>query len=137
MTHPPIPPNCPHFETFRGEACFITGLLDSDLSHSCDFWRLDGVYLGMEEYARFRLVIAAVARCAWLDERERRSMNVKEFEAQYKGDIEALKKNGEVYWLQQGWWADEGNKNAELWARWGRGESQLNPRSEASPIPTK
>lgn len=115
--HPPIPPNCELFYVDSGATCFQVISLRSKFKRP---FKINTPERVQAIPPNWRLVIAAVARCAWLDERERRSLNVEEFEAQYKGDLEALKKNGEVYWLQQGWWADEGNKNAAAWAAWSR-----------------
>jgi hypothetical protein len=63
MTHPPIPPGSPYFETIDGDICF-------DIHTDC----VTLEFKNWQDRAResfFRPIIAAVARCAWLDEYER------------------------------------------------------------------
>ena len=55
MDHPPIPPNCKHFD-----------------SGVHPYFILDcGDEICLITTARWRPIVAAVARCAWLDEAER------------------------------------------------------------------
>ncbi len=85
MNHPKIPPNCPYFDKQDG---YPTTFDWPDTFH----WEV-GADIGLEN----RLVIAAVARCAWVDEYKHR------MEIQEKIDVECL-------------------DNAEQWSKWGKGE---------------
>ncbi len=73
LPHPPIPPNCPYFKkSITGEMCFF---IDDPRR-----WPCGGVQLGdIREWQRHLIpLIAAAARCAWLDESERRDVPFKE-----------------------------------------------------------
>lgn len=106
MSHPPIPPGCPYFKLAdsgrwyfvfpNGEAANnnYTDILLAELGFTCD--------VDKEQ----RPVIAAVARCAWLDEAEK-------VEAAYD-------ENGVI--IRTGLCNSQARKNAAAWAAWGRGE---------------
>ena len=68
MTHPPIPPNCPlfvagAFELFDGDGCIFMVLLAWPLPEDTVTKRQN-----QHELQLYRPIIAAVARCAWVDE---------------------------------------------------------------------
>ena len=101
MTHPPIPPNCPlfvagAFELFDGDGCIFMVLLDWPLPEDTVTKRQN-----QHELEIYRPIIAAVARCAWLDEAERL--------------------RHDKVWLSDPWDMRTGRarENAEAWREWG------------------
>ncbi len=98
MTMPPIPPNCPHFEVQKNGAILFWTVLEKDLDIGD---RCIPVRFSIKRDVMYwRPVIAAVARCAWLDEARKTTID----------DEVAGKKIGE--------WEDAVN-NAEAWRAWG------------------
>ena len=100
-SHPPIPPNCPYFERIPG-ARKLDGWLFRFQNEGMDFTLCDieGFYDGHEDWLKAnRPIIAAVARCAWLDE-----------------ELNRMKERRRLDSL------DECRTNAHAWAKWGRGE---------------
>ena len=119
-THPPIPTNCGLF-------------LQMDIGPDKGRWFMrhewSTVALDSAE-GTARTIIAAVARCAWLDEKERRYIESKlvtypegsrfleeVFDA--KG-AEWERLHAEMDRLCD--WVDEAGNNAHAWKAWGRGE---------------
>lgn len=100
---PPIPPNCPYFEVEAFEAHDLNRVYFV-LPHGAGQWRV-----GFPEPERNR-IIAAVARCAWLDEAERlrRLWRVKALE----GNVQAADSAESN--------ARGADKAAELWKKWGQ-----------------
>ena len=86
MSHPPIPPNCPNFK--RHGELFILQPARCDHTHVC---------VGTEDPPSAWIpVIAAVARCFWMDEAERLNTRCIAYQA---------------------------HENAKAWAKWGKGEA--------------
>ena len=93
MTHPLIPPECQWFfvETME-KGSYGFELYDRDYR---DWWPLSDIDK-IENSKEWRKIVAAVARCAWLEEAKRHEV---------EGDY--TKRN-------------EANANAHAWAEWGR-----------------
>ncbi len=77
-----------------------------------DFW-FRGLFLDPENFDH-RFIIAAVARCAWLDEAERRRTAVLPFEF-----TPANKEETWAWAIGRKMWVDEALKSADLWKQWG------------------
>lgn len=143
--HPPIPPNCPYFVwnseddefDFRqpihkpyvdggGTGSVCIGL-EGKGSQYDDPWR-------PEFYGRWRPIIAAVARCAWLDEQDKRIKELDMVEDHdgvlvLRGKWEKCQDVFSKQWEELSAEEDRRRKltyecweNAEAWAAWGRGE---------------
>jgi len=111
MSHPPIPPNCT-LKSYKWTSVpgRVTALLPFDGGHP----HIDSV-----DGPACRLVIAAVARCAWLDEADRIRANIIASVSLPEEVVdEMLACNPEAFPCA----ADEIRKaraNAEAWRVWG------------------
>jgi hypothetical protein len=105
MKLPPIPPNCPYFEQHANDGgevvwWFISGYLQKT-SHACG---AKGDPIETYDDKHERGIVAAVARCAWLDEAKRLQM---------LPDYSYLSNRQRI----PGWSA--AHANAEAWRLWG------------------
>lgn len=103
MNHPPIPPNCPYFQTYvmmKPEVTYFE--VDHEEPENCIALNVQS-----REDPRY-FIIVAVARCAWLDEAEKRHYAVRR-DTDERGGIRVD--------LVDAW--DEALKNADAWAKWG------------------
>ena len=112
MKHPPIPPNCPWFDTDRdGANWFMYPGQETGMGMHEVVW-LDGpMCVGHHRdviLRDFRPIIAAVARCAWLDEAFGTSDKVGLCFSS-KAD-ECMRGRAAI-------------RNADAWAKWARGEA--------------
>ncbi len=99
---PKIPPGCPYFIRKGDELFKVPAMLKGHTE----------VCIGMSDPPQlWRPVIAAVARCAWLEIAE--PFKIDWYPTQ--GGMTAIHPDGRT-------WA-EAMTNADAWAKWGRGES--------------
>lgn len=100
--HPPVPPNCPFFQD--GRMVFPSSDLYPLMRPA---WRLSAP-------DTMRPIIAAVARCAWLDEIERLrpAMNG---ESRTMAAFKGITASGKLM--------VKAGQNASAWAKWARGEA--------------
>lgn len=102
MSHPPIPPNCPYFGVMdeSGEDAF-----------QCSYMELWGLESPVMMDSKFwPPIIAAVARCAWLDE-----------EAKLEDALDRIKAPYPEPWDSVPTWRERNavHDNAEAWRVWG------------------
>jgi hypothetical protein len=113
MTHPPIPPNCKYFEEVEGECQFHIRFSKFEYTNPDSQF----IFCILEDAGPMeRPIIAAVARCAWLDEAEK-------FNAEFYNlcDLE----DGNQEQLERGLHLDDvlipgAYGNAKAWAEWGK-----------------
>ncbi len=103
MSHPPIPPNCPYFELPRDGGPVVFWYTLPPSKPDPDTMDLIGYPLD-NSYSPWHPIIAAVARCAWLDEAQRR-VHGGEY-SKYRLSHHVLKES-------------ECMENIELWRVWG------------------
>lgn len=106
-SHPPVPPNCPYFAKdgedwlFRAPNHWSGVVLASGVE--------EGLVWTDEHLNGWRPIIAAVARCAWLDEAAKLNGYIAESGEDTSGYIDHLFKRADML------------KNAQAWREWGRG----------------
>lgn len=116
--HPPVPPNCPWFDTDRdGSNWFMYPGQETGMGMHEVVW-LDGPMCAGHHrdvvLRDFRPIIAAVARCAWLDEIERLrpAMNG---ESRTMAAFKGITASGKLM--------VKAGQNASAWVKWARGEA--------------
>lgn len=101
MSHPPIPPGC---EFFMDGGFIAPSAL---FRHEHTICRIEG---DLDRNPRWRKLIAAVARCAWMDEAERLQELMREIKA--KIGVSQFQELDDAH--------TRAMQNAAAWAEWGR-----------------